>query len=178
MSKDWASSARFHHMFGEAKVESVDSVLVDYGLKPTGFPEDRTVVDVSEEIRRCKTCSKFLPLSGFSSQVKVRKGESKRYYNRECKACRAAHMANERREMAGTRKWYQQEVADAPIVAAVKLFEEHPEALALIIKHFRVPFTELYEAEKKAAKEREEARTAAMADRPQNFKSEEVDQRS
>lgn len=40
------------------------------------------------------------------------------------------------------------DVADAPIFAAIRLMASNPEALALIIKHYRKDFERFYEEER------------------------------
>jgi hypothetical protein len=48
-----------------------------------------------------------------------------------------------------------EDLGNAPIVAAVRLFDERPEALALIIKHFRQDFERLYNEEREIILSRE-----------------------
>lgn len=157
--ESWATSARFHHAFGDVKEHSIETVLEDYGLPPTGFGEDRTHFDVSEEIRRCKTCEMVKPLVDFAFQTKRVRGEEKRYHDWECRACKKAKT---KKSPAASGKQLQKDLADAPILAAVRLMDDHPEALALLIKHFKQDFVLHYQHERELAVARDEARRSIV----------------
>ncbi len=103
------------------------------------------------EARRCKKCKTVKPLDKFPSQFK--KDRNKTYYLHTCKACRGTNVSN--RKAAQVYENAQEDLANAPIVAAVKLMDEHPEALALVIKHFRKDFERIYLAERERILARE-----------------------
>lgn len=149
----WATSARFHDSdsFQNREKGTVEDVLIDYGLPPTGFVEDRTTFDVSEEIRRCRTCEMMKPIGEYSHQTKVVGGKSKTYYGLECRPCKKQKKETGKEEIH--TKGFRKAMADAPMVAAVRLLDDRPEALALLIKHFKSDFVKFYELERQKASE-------------------------
>ena len=142
MKGNWASSAKLHENFGSDNI-SIEKAMADYGVEKVGVIdfETRTPIADVEHLRRCKTCSLLKEISKFSSQVK----NGKTYYLKECKEC----AYKKRSGKAVGNEVDEQLMADAPFIAAMRLLDQEPKALALLIKHFRNDFQKLYEEEKK-----------------------------
>ncbi len=149
MSKgNWASSAKLHAEYRKGETTTMGRVLKDYALPA---PESEGTEYSVEELRKCKKCRVVKPLEQFPSQFK--KDRNKTYHLHVCKPCRNLGANNKKLEQIKLNA--AEDLANAPVVAAVKLFDEHPEALALIIKHFRVDFERIYNAEREAIMSRE-----------------------
>lgn len=129
----WATSARLHHFYNETKETTLEKVLSDYGLPITVTEVERSTTSTNELIR-CESCMNFKDSGEFRIDDDTL---------RVCKPCLSAQF--------GSKDNSEKSLADVPIVAAVRLLEEQPESMAILIKHFRKDFEKFLNQEREKA---------------------------
>ena len=149
---------------------SWDTILVQYGIDPALTPEEVEARKRWTGKRVCKWCDEEKNISVSHCDFPFQR-RGKGSFRHVCNDCRREYEAERRRKKPGPRKLYPQEMEAAPRVAAMQLLEEDPRALALLMKHHRKRFEELYYEERKRVIEKEEARLERFRARPQSFKS-------
>jgi hypothetical protein len=150
--------------------QSWDSVLDDYGIDPAITPEEMEARKRWEGERECKWCGDIKIISPIHCDFPFQR-RGKGSFRHVCNDCRRDYEAERRRNKPGPRKLYKQEMEAAPRVAALQLLEAEPEALALLIKHFKKPFEAFYYAERDRVIKKEEERLERFRARPQSFQS-------